>query len=234
MDLEIFRDPIWAFIGVIVGAVITIIIFCLQKSKKGVSYQILSMTSLLTVKEKLEGKIKVFYNEQEVQNVKFFQIKILNSGNTCIPSSDYERPLKFFLDNNTKSKVLSAEIIESEPKSLITSLNVSENEIIIQPVLMNRKDFIIIKIILSDVQKSLDDLFLVDGRIKDVKNIKKKNETNSFKKEFFWFFLYVIPLSLLIMLSFKLQFEAKLYYYILGILIFFFSIIWKILKYIFY
>ena len=175
MNWEIFRDQIWNFIGVIIACVtllITVILYFLQKHKKGLSYVILSKTSLLTNKEKLEGKIKILYNDHEVQNVKFLEIKILNTGNIGIPSSDYERPLRFIFE--VEAKILTAEIIKSEPESLTTSLNITQNEIVVQPILMNSKDYLVIKAIVSN---STDEDIIVDGRIKDVKEIKKQGES---------------------------------------------------------
>ena len=175
MNWEIFRDQIWNFIGVIIACVtllITVILYFLQKHKKGLSYEILSKTSLLTNKEKLEGKIKILYDDNEVQNVKFLEIKILNTGNIGIPSSDYERPLRFIFE--AEAKILTAEIIKSEPESLTTSLNITQNEIIVQPILMNSKDYLVIKAIVSN---STDEEIIVDGRIKDVKEIKKQGES---------------------------------------------------------
>ena len=175
MNWEIFRDQIWNFIGVIIACVtllITVILYFLQKHKKGLSYDILSKTSLLTNKEKLEGKIKILYDDNEVQNVKFLEIKILNTGNIGIPSSDYERPLRFIFE--AEAKILTAEIIKSEPESLTTSLNITQNEIIVQPILMNSKDYLVIKAIVSN---STDEEIIVDGRIKDVKEIKKQGES---------------------------------------------------------
>lgn len=175
MNWEIFRDQIWNFIGVIIACVtllITVILYFLQKHKKGLSYEILSRTSLLTSKEKLEGKIKILYNDQEVQNVRFLEIKVLNTGNIGIPSSDYERPLRFIFE--TEAKILTAEIIKSEPETLTTSLNIAQNEIVVQPILMNSKDYLVIKAIVSN---SSDEEIIVDGRIKDVKDIKKQGES---------------------------------------------------------
>ena len=57
--IELLRDPLWQFVGAILGFVaigITIIIFWLQRTRKSLSYEILSNTSLLTIKEELEGK----------------------------------------------------------------------------------------------------------------------------------------------------------------------------------
>lgn len=176
MNWEIFRDGIWNFIGVIITCIalsITVIIYFLQRNKKGLSYEILSRTSLLSSKEKLEGKIKILYNNQVVQNVKFLEIKVLNTGNICIPSSDYERPLRFIFE--AEANILTAEIIKSKPESLTTTLNLTQNEIIVQPILMNSKDYLVIKAIVSNFSE--EDV-IVDGRIKDVKDIKKQEESN--------------------------------------------------------
>lgn len=172
MNWEIFRDQFWNFIGVIIACVTSVIIYFLQKHKKEISYDILSKTSLLTSKEKVEGKIKILYNEEEVQNVNFLEIKILNTGNISIPSSDYERPLRFIFE--TEAKILSAEIIKSEPESLTTVLNITQNEMVVQPVLMNSKDSMTLKAIVSN---ATDGEIIVDGRIKDVKDIKKQGES---------------------------------------------------------
>ncbi|WP_339611554.1 hypothetical protein [uncultured Planktosalinus sp.] len=176
MNWEIFRDQIWNFIGVIIAfltIVITLIIFFLQRRKKAISYEITSKTALLTSKEKLEGKIKILYNNSEVENVNFYELKISNSGNLGIPSEDYERPIRFIFD--TGVEILSAEIIESNPKSLITELVTEGNEIIITPVLMNSKDSFTIKSIVSNSEETE---ILVDARIKDVKEIKKVGESH--------------------------------------------------------
>lgn len=177
MNWEIFRDQIWNFIGVIIACVtlvITVILYFFQKNKKGLSYEILSKTSLLTNREKLEGKIKILYENQEVKNVKFLEIKILNTGNVGIPSSDYEKPLRFIFEE--KAKILTSEIVKSEPKSLTTSLNIRQNEIILQPILMNSKDYIVIKVLVSNL---INEEIIIDGRIKDVKDIKKQHESKT-------------------------------------------------------
>ena len=151
MNLEIFRDQIWNFIGVLIACitlVITVVVYFLQKRKKGLSYAIVSKTALLTTKEKLEGRIKILFNESEVQNVNFFQIRIINTGNLSIASSDYERPLKFIFA--TEAKILSAEIVKSTPPPLTTSLSINKNEIVTHPILMNAKDNMTIKLIVAN------------------------------------------------------------------------------------
>lgn len=164
------RDQIWNFIGVIVSIlalVITIFIYLFQKRKKEISYEVISNNALLTTREKLAGKLKVLYDEHEVENVRFLIIKLCNTGNIGVPSEDYERPIKFILSNN--SRILSAEIILQKPTTLKCELSILENEIELKPVLLNAKDYLVLKIILSEGDSNK---IKVDARIKDVQEIK--------------------------------------------------------------
>jgi len=174
MDWTVFRDQIWTFVGVVVAVIaliIPIVIFIIQNRKKQLSYEIISKNPLLTTREKIEGKIKVFYEENEVENVRFLSIKLINSGNIGIPANDYERPITFILP--TDSKILSSEIISTNPDTLTTDITIKENEISIRPVLMNAKDSLTFKVIYSE---SKNGSFIVDARIKDIKEIKKLGE----------------------------------------------------------
>lgn len=176
IDWTILRDSIWDFIGTIIGAIAllaTIIIYFLQTNKRALSYEIVSKTSLLSTKEKLEGKLKISYNEILVQNIKIFELKIINTGQMAIAASDYERPLRFLFSE--KSNVLATEIIETSPKSLITELSVEKNNVIVKPILMNAKDYIIAKIVVADYE---DNNITTDVRIRDVKDIKKIDDSS--------------------------------------------------------
>ena len=109
-----------------------------------------------------------------MKNVNFYELKISNTGNLGIPSDDYERPIRFIFD--TGVEILSAEVIESSPKSLTTELQINGNEIIVSPILMNSKDSFTIKTIISNSEKTE---VIVDARIRDVKEIKKLGESNT-------------------------------------------------------
>ena len=168
----------WNVIGVVLAGltlVVTIIIFLLQKNKKRISYEILAKTALLTTREKLEGKIKILYNDQEVKDVKFIEVKIINSGNIGIPATDYERSLKFRFPKTTN--ILSTEVIETYPDTLTTNISVDKSDIIVEPILMNSKDYFILKIIASNADKGD---FKVDVRIKDVAEIKRVGDSSQF------------------------------------------------------
>jgi len=176
--METLNNLNWNLIGGVLAGLsllATIIIFLLQKNKKKLSYEVIAKTSLLTTKEKIEGKLKILYNDQEVQNVKFFEIKIINSGNIGIPATDFERSIKIKFPET--SKILSCEVIENFPDSLDTKTLINETEISIEPLLINSKDYFILKTIVSNIE---GEDFTIDARIKDVKEIKNLDESNQF------------------------------------------------------
>lgn len=176
--METLNNLNWNLIGGILAGLsllATIIIFILQKNKKKLSYEIIAETSLLTTKEKIEGKLKILYNDREVRNVKFFEIKLINSGNIGIPATDYERPIKIKFPES--SKILSCEVIENSPNSLDTKITLDETKISIEPLLINSKDYFILKVIVSDIER---EDFTIDARIKDVKEVKRLDESNQF------------------------------------------------------
>lgn len=176
--MEIINNFNWNLVGGILAALsllATIIIFLLQKNKKRLSYEITAETTLLTTKEKIEGKFKILYNDQEVQNVSFFELKIINSGNIGIPAADFEKPIKIKFPEI--SRILSCEIVENNPDSLDATIFFNESEISIEPLLINAKDYFVLKAIISDFE--YDD-FTINARIKDVKEIRKLDESSQF------------------------------------------------------
>ncbi len=178
MDWNILRDQIWDFIGVIVALftlIITLIITFFQKHKKELTYDLLSKTSLISTQEKIKGKLKIIYNGEEVEDVKLIEIRVTNSGSIAIPSQDYERPLKFTISN--KSRILSVEIIKCIPENLIIDFVSNEKEIVFNPVLLNSKDSFIFKAIISKLgSENLN----VDGRIRDIKEVRKGKDGSGY------------------------------------------------------
>ena len=60
--MELLRDPVWQFVGAVLAVlaiVASIAIYRLQKVPKRLAYEIVSRSTLLTVKEEIESKVQV-------------------------------------------------------------------------------------------------------------------------------------------------------------------------------
>ena len=172
---ELFRDPAWTFVGAFLGllALVAMVgIYLAQRRVKRLSYEVTTNAQLLGVDDEIEGKVKILYDGEEVANVHLITVRCVNAGNQPISSSDYDRPVSFLLDQD--SRLLSGEIIDEVPENLNASLNLSDGLVFIDPVLLNPKDEFTVKILVGDF-KSFNG---VDGRIHGVKRISRYKETS--------------------------------------------------------
>ena len=172
--LILFRDPLWNSLSAIFAffaVVVAIAIFFAQRKKKKLSYDVISNTQLLSVKDEIQGKVKVLYEGNEVKKVHLLTLKFTNTGNQPISSTDYERPLTISV--NDEATILTYEAIDEEPKNLGAELTLSGNSITLSPLLLNPKDSLLIKALVSDFEGNPE----IDGRINGVKSISKNRES---------------------------------------------------------
>lgn len=176
---EILRDQIWQFIGAcfsIIAIFVAIYIFILQKKKKILSYCILTNTRLLTVDEAIKGKLKIIYDEVVIQDVVLLVIKIFNSGNVPIISSDFEESLSF--NFGKKTRILSVEIVDATPSILAPVISINnQSELTINPMLLNEKDGFSAKLLLTEYENCVTPKARIIG-VKNLNEIKKaKNKS---------------------------------------------------------
>lgn len=158
----------WQFLGVIVGilgVVVTVIIFYLQKNRKRLAYQVLTETPLLSVGDEIKGRVKITYDNKDIQNVHLVVIKIENIGNVDIAATDFARPMAVTFPN---SEVLSTEVSETFPKTLNPILHIGRSGVSIEPVLLNKKDYLTIKFVFSHYENKID----VNAHILGVKEVE--------------------------------------------------------------
>lgn len=174
----IFHEQMWQFVIATVIAVlaivVSILIYLKQRQRKALSYQILTQTPLLGLEEKIKGKLQILFDGKPVEDVNLIEFRIINSGNMPILATDYEHPINLSFDE--KTKVLTAEVFKTNPKSLKATVKIEDAKIILPPVLLNSRDSIILKTLVSQFNGKIS----VDGRIIGVKDIRKTKEAQYF------------------------------------------------------
>lgn len=175
--LDILRDSIWQFIGAIL-ALIAIILILVQRKRKALSYKIISNTPLVKIKEDIKGRLQVLFDEKPVENIYLIIINFINSGNLPIKSADYESPVN--LNFNEDVQLLTAEVIDTNPKTLEVSAKIEGTKVLLKPTLLNENDSITIKVLVNQ----FDGNFSVGGRIIGVKEIRELTERKLLKSFF--------------------------------------------------
>ncbi len=150
--IDFLRDPVWQFVGALLALIallVSIYLFVLQRKKKSLVYDILILTPILGVKDKIvEGNVRIFFGRMPVKNVHLLVLKISNNGTVPIKTTDFEEPLTFHFGKD--AKVLSVDIAVTIPPTLKPMLNVKPNYIVVEPTLLNAGDTAVLKILLAE------------------------------------------------------------------------------------
>ena len=165
--LDLLRDPLWQFAGVVLGIGVSVAIYRLQKLNKRLYYQIISRTTLLTVREELENKVQVLYEGSPVQSLTVFLVRVWNAGSEPIRSSDFERPPSFAAVE--PAQILTVVTTEVLPESLTPDLVFEAHSLTVAPMLLNPGDSLTLKVLVKNASASLKP----DARIVGVTRIQE-------------------------------------------------------------
>lgn len=162
-----------ATIAVSIAAVIPAWMVMYPSDGKELSYELKSVSSLITTDIGSNGALKLVYEDSTVSYPYLTVVKIENTGTLPILKSDFDGPINITLGSNIK--ILDISILEKKPEAI--NINISENDegIHIAPTLLNSKDFITIKIITGGVTPTPN----VIGRIAGVTDIYQFETTEN-------------------------------------------------------
>lgn len=193
--MDIIRDPMWQFFGailVVIGIIISIILYWIQRPKSSLSWKIIASSPLVKISTEIRGNLQVFFNGNSVKDIQLIIIKIINTGNVSIKSGDYEHPINLNFDKN--AQILTAEVIETNPNDIEASTNIKGNRVFISPTLLNKGDSVTIKTLVNQFNNHIS----IDGRIVGVKDIQKMTEIDT--KESFLIAIKASFLTIIIIL----------------------------------
>lgn len=157
-----YRDTILALIAILV----TYLLFKKQQKITELSYTE-EISSLFNVKDVIKSDLKVYYKEELVKSMHLVKIKLMNTGNTDIASSDFEQELNIMF--NDGSEIMNVQITEITPDSLEINYDIQKrNNLIFTPLLLNTKDGFLIQSLIRNYTN-----YSIKGRIKGVKTVQK-------------------------------------------------------------
>jgi hypothetical protein len=165
---DILRDPMWQFVGVLVTiivGVISIILVLKERNKKALSYELVSHASLLSVEKEVKDKLSIAYEGKPISQLTLNLIRLINSGNTPITTTDFVRPPTILFDET--SEIISAEVSERKPTGLEATVTHNSTQVTVKPTLLNGGDWFEIKILSSGQGK----ITSVKGRVVGVREI---------------------------------------------------------------
>lgn len=171
--MDFLRDPIWQFVGALlalIAVLFSVYAYSRQRKRKALSYDLLTYTKVVTIGEKLRGKVQVLYDGIPVENAYLGIVRVYNSGNVPITPSDLIEPLVLSFGEQTET--LGVEILDTEPRDLNPAFDVDAGRIEFAPLLLNPEDSLIVKALVKGTgsQPSIS----VQSRIVGIHNITKR------------------------------------------------------------
>jgi hypothetical protein len=170
--LEFLRDPAIQAVLVLVGIIVTIIVYWKQRQRKSLGYEVLSCTPLSSVDRKTLDNyrrvgLQFKFHGQTIRQGHFITVKVTNTGNVPIKKDDYDEEIN--LTFGEKAKILATRVVEKKPDTIPVTMSWSEaHKVIISKILLNSKDSFVVELLVSD----FDGKVRVGGRIVGVKEIK--------------------------------------------------------------
>jgi hypothetical protein len=153
-------------LAVLIGAGVTYLVFLKQRTRKELSYQVISVAPIASVNKALANRVTIQFDGKPVNDAIQVVLKIRNSGNVAIRRDDYDEPIKFVFAG---SEIIGIDILSTEPPDLINSMDknafikIGKDWAEIEKYLLNAKQAITFTVLLDGVFKELE----VRGRIID-------------------------------------------------------------------
>lgn len=204
MDIRLI-GPILSVIAIGV----TITLWLKGRSRKALSYDVISSTSLVMQHDEIGKKIKIMFEDKEItDNVILVLLKITNSGNTPIIVNDFTQDISI---ETTSGSILIAEVKETNPKNLDVKLRIDNtkssssilsDKVSLSPLLLNGKDEIVIKLLIKQPEDKLFEIenLKVNARIVGIFEITKlkKKKFNDFYFTIFTMLPFTIVIATII------------------------------------
>lgn len=169
-----FTFDVWEIAGVFVAVVslaAMVLIPLRQRTRKELSYAIESDTPVVTVGDAATRDVEIRYRGVRVRDVRVLVVKLWNSGNVPVRTSDFETPITLalpcqLLDFEVQAKVPSNLVCTFEARSATT-----ESGATISPMLLNKGDSVTFRVLVSGLAESIPP---PQARIAGVKQIAER------------------------------------------------------------
>jgi hypothetical protein len=166
----VFKEWGTYIVGIMTIAIsiwVSIYIFIKQKKSKKLGFITMLNYNMFNIKEIVKEKISITYAGEKAEYLRLIILKIVNNGDLPIIKTDFENEIQIIFNKN--SKLIDAEIIQKSPENIDLNFKIKSDKILIEPCLINPKDFFIIRAILN----SAEDNFFVNSRIAGIEMIKE-------------------------------------------------------------
>lgn len=180
--LDVWHDTVFQLIIVVIvtllsafiGGAIVIWVYRKQKSKKEITYQIVSDAPIASINQAVADRVELRFDGNPIKEARILVLKVWNSGNVAVKRDDYDEPITFTFHGRT---VISSDILETTPTDLIdqkiikTFLTFKGESVEIPKFLLNPQQSVSVTTLLIGAKNSISiRARIIDGKVEHYSN----------------------------------------------------------------
>ena len=162
------------------AVIVPIIILFISQRKKKLTCIFYPLLSLVDVRNEVKDKIKIYYNDELIENLSMGKVNVKNSGNLSILKEDIIKPLEFIFGVQTKIMDFSITALKEEGIEIELKHNADKNSIQCSFDLLNKDDEFTLEYVYFGDNKKVPE---VVSRIDGIKRVYVEDYTFSEVKE---------------------------------------------------
>lgn len=125
----------------------TLWVYRAQRTRRELSFGVLSTSALLTIHNSLSSRAQVTLDGVPVTDAHLIVFALKNSGNAPVRPVDFQKPALFRFE--AKSRVLSVEIAKRIPNNIEAEVSFDENSATLAPMLLNPGEYLVLQALVS-------------------------------------------------------------------------------------
>lgn len=181
--MELIKDYAEYIVGVpslIIAALISMWIFKRQNKQKKLEYEVVTNEQVIGFSEHLKNDVEVSYQGNIIEALHMSILKVINTGNVPLLSSDFEQPLEITTDDG---EIIDCDLMDVNPRNLKVEYSIDQylthGKRVFEVGLMNPSDEFSIKVL--SLKKITP---IIIGRIVGVKSIEQKRKAFLSKSDY--------------------------------------------------
>jgi len=172
--VQLLSNPV--YIGLIITALallasvlVPVAIYLKQKSKKEISYRVITNVALFNIKDEVRENFEVRFRGLELQNASFVSVTVWNSGNAPIEEADFIDPISISFGQDARIIFFN---IGTKPFNILGKYAGTEKECVeFKPRLFNKGYWIEVSAMLTEFSGNVH----LEGLVKGVHSLKNAN-----------------------------------------------------------
>lgn len=142
---EVLGSPAWSVGATVLAAaaiIVSIVIARQQRARKVLGYE-LGFTELVSVHQGARDLIKIYYEDEQIEQAHLLQLRLINVGDLPVLQADFQRPLTLEFEGGGSPLTVEA---KSRPAELRPEVEIVGSSVSLKPLLLNPGDSISVEV----------------------------------------------------------------------------------------